>query len=230
SAGHAVAVIFALLFCAALFAGGYYIKKRRSLPELSFMFRRLSQDRRISMSSTIGRRRSSVSTNISGRSRSASSASATLTASNDGTGFRFVNPTFNKTMESVDEVADSGTLDTSYASFEHVDGQRENPMYAVFQKMSPVEKQASEDTLRSRERILEAAANLAIVTENFAATIEDDDADIKVSKTGSDVSTAKVEHKPEAAEGGKASLETGEEKEKESVDINSQSQKEDTLQ
>nr|XP_045624960.1 uncharacterized protein LOC123774598 isoform X2 [Procambarus clarkii] len=148
---HNVAATFiTLAVCLALGVTVYYLHKRRATSTFSFMFRRLESSSR----------RVSVVSDVMGGGRRASTSSI-FTYSREG-GLRFLNPIFNQSMASL-AAAGLTAMSSDLVQAppgEHVEGQRENPMYTAYQNMTPEEQQASEDTVRARERILEAAGEL----------------------------------------------------------------------
>ncbi|XP_071542926.1 uncharacterized protein [Panulirus ornatus] len=163
-APHNVAATFiTLTICLVIGVTVCYFRKRRATAQLSFMFRRLeSSSRRVSVvSDMVGGRRPSATSSI-------------FTYSREG-GLRFFNPIFNQSMASL---AGAGLTSISNDQAQippgnQVEGQRENPMYTAYENMTPEERQASEDALRARERILEAAGELAASMESLSVHNKD---------------------------------------------------------
>ncbi|KAK8744667.1 hypothetical protein OTU49_000558 [Cherax quadricarinatus] len=157
-ATNSVAVTLTVLaVCAVVALTLYHFKKRRATSRFSFMFHRLeNSSRRVSVASNMGGRRASTTSSI-------------FTYSREG-GLRFFNPIFNQSMASL---AGAGVTSVSndpihIPATEQVEGQRENPMYTAYQNMTPEERQVSEDAVRTRERILEAAGELSASTDALA--------------------------------------------------------------
>lgn len=166
TSSNLLSVFITLTIIFAVAAAVYYFKQRRAASQLSFMFRRLeSSSRRVSVVSHMGDRRASTSSSI-------------FTYTRDG-GLRFQNPIFNQSMASLAEANATSVINES-ALGEQLDGERENPVYNAYEQMSPEERQANEETLQARERILEAAGDLAAVLES---SVQNMDAEPGTSKT-----------------------------------------------
>nr|XP_027224979.1 uncharacterized protein LOC113817167 [Penaeus vannamei] len=166
TSSNLLSVFITLTIIFAVAAAVYYFKQRRAASQLSFMFRRLeSSSRRVSVVSHMGDRRASTSSSI-------------FTYTRDG-GLRFQNPIFNQSMASLAEANATSVINES-ALGEQLDGERENPVYNAYEQMSPEERQANEETLQARERILEAAGDLAAVLES---SVQNMDAEPGTSRT-----------------------------------------------
>ncbi|XP_063588170.1 uncharacterized protein LOC134765440 [Penaeus indicus] len=170
TSNNLLSIFITLTIIFAVAAAVYYFKQRRATSQLSFMFRRLeSSSRRVSVASHMGDRRASTSSSI-------------FTYTRDG-GLRFQNPIFNQSMASLAEANATSVINES-ALGEQLDGERENPVYNAYEQMSPEERQANEETLQARERILEAAGDLAAVLES---SVQNMDAKPETSRTDLEV-------------------------------------------
>ncbi|XP_042210509.1 uncharacterized protein LOC121858266 isoform X2 [Homarus americanus] len=180
--GVIVAILITLAICFAIGAAVYHLRKRRATSRFSFMFRRLeSSSRRVSVASDmVGGRRASTTSSI-------------FTYNREG-GLRFFNPIFNQSMASLAGAGLSSAINENIQvpAGDQVEGQHENPMYTAYQNMSPEERQASEDTLRARERILEAAGELVASMESSPILNKD----VKTIGPTSDLGVIEEEREP----------------------------------
>lgn len=156
-AAHQVTVtLVTLTICLAIGAAVYHLRKRRGPSSLSFMFRRLeNSSRRVSVvSDVIGGRRPSNASGVFAYSRES--------------GLRFLNPIFNQSMASLAGVGVTSVANEAAQEppAEQAEGEHENPMYTAYQNMLPEERQASEEAIREREKILEAAGQLVASMES----------------------------------------------------------------
>ncbi|XP_076033250.1 amnion associated transmembrane protein isoform X2 [Oratosquilla oratoria] len=161
SKGAIVAIIF--LLCIVVAAAAVYVfKRRRPLDNMiTFSFRRLSLDRRISVVDVLGRRASTASSNMT----------TPCTFTRETHGLRFHNPIFNQSMASLAALPATPEAVDDYEVDENKDAEceRENPMYTAYEKMSPEEKEKADEQLKARDRIMSAAAGLAAAAEEMSA-------------------------------------------------------------